>query len=470
MLVLGASAAPSAQLAASRIAGTAPLAVFFDATGTRDSDGSVDPFLALGYRFVFDDPESGAWPYSMLSRNEQIGGPLAAHVFERAGTFTTELIVTDAAGETDTARVTITVQSEDAGFPGERTVCLSRTGDFAGCPSGARQIADIVSWPAFRAGYRYLLGRQLDFTPLGPIHFRTAEVGISDSVLGAFGSGAKPRTDFVYVDSGDAGPRSWPHRVVVRDLDALSIVHVRGGSDLLFLRNELNRGGMIEIALAFDYWLTRSVETWRNPQGIFLVENHIDRDFDTTISQNGAGITGNATNLAIMGNFVDRTAQHNVRIWQTSKAIISHNYLTGRTSEPIRHAIKIHSAGLDPVSETLTAGVPQRQRSSEILIADNRLGSDVSSVNWVGVTAPQNGESAEGIEKVIWEDNVFLHGANFVREITWAGRNMVERGNLTATNGQVGVGIGHYTALPADWNGPYYMRAPSIKSWFRATP
>jgi hypothetical protein len=420
----------------------------------------------LGYRFTFGDAQAGRWSYSHRPRNEQIGGPLAAHVFHTPGTYEVQVRVKDSAGATSAASVTIRVESATSAFPGKRTVCISRTSDFDGCPSGARRLGNITSWPRFQPNSRYLLRRGHDFTSLGRINFQASGgKGISNAVLAAFGLGEKPRTDLVYLETGSAGPPSWPRRVVVMDLDAVGIVQTSGGFHLLFLRNDITRGGMIELASAFDYWLTHSSGSWRNPENIFLVENRIDRNF--SFSGNPNGITGNGTRIAIMGNLVDRTAQHNLRLWQAHQAFVGHNYLTGRIADPTRHALKIHSAGLDPASRTLVAGVPQRQRTSELVIADNLLGSRNSTVNWLAVTAPQNDVSAEGLEKVILENNVFRYGANFAREITWAGRNVVERGNRNATSGgHADSGVGHDAALPADWRGPYYQRRPSVKSWF----
>jgi hypothetical protein len=257
--------------------------------------------------------------------------------------------------------------------------------------------------------------------------------------------------------------------VSIVGLDALDILNSRGAFDLLLYRNDIIRGGMIDIASAFDFALTNSPATsWANPDGIYVVENRIDRNFDTAVSANPSAITGNAVRFVILGNDIDRTAQHNVRIWQAHKAFIAHNSISGRAGDMIRATIKLHSAGLATVQSSLPVGVTQLQRSSQIVIADNSLGSPSSNVQWLAATAPQNNQSAEGLEDVIWEDNQFRHGSNYMRDITWAGRRMTERGNRNVTDGRVAeVGIAGELGLPADWNGPYFSGAPSMKARFQ---
>src|SRR5688572_955637 len=78
------SVRPSAE--PSRTRGAAPLAVFFDATATR-CDGDCNAFLDLHYAWDFGDPGSGTWAVRGNSRNAAYG-PTAAHVFEKAGTYT----------------------------------------------------------------------------------------------------------------------------------------------------------------------------------------------------------------------------------------------------------------------------------------------------------------------------------------------------------------------------------------------
>jgi hypothetical protein len=269
------------------------------------------------------------------------------------------------------------------------------------------------------------------------------------------------------VVTGNTPVTTWHQRVVVMDLDTRGITQDTAGSDLLVFRNTLNRGGMIDIASAFGWMLSNSGLTgWRNPENIFVVENTIDRNYDTTVNSNPNGLAGNAMRFAIMGNSIDRTREHNMRIWQASKLFVAHNSATGRAGDPSRGTLKIHSSGLGSVLTTLTSGT-NNQRSSELVIADNRLGSESSNIQWLAGTSPQNAEEAEGLEKVIWEDNQFRHGANFAADMTWLGRNMTQRGDRNVTdNRAVSFGNARSDVLPADWIGPYYPGQTSMKTRF----
>ncbi|MEK7706276.1 MAG: MopE-related protein, partial [Myxococcota bacterium] len=89
----------SVSLVAARTSGVAPLAVFFDASGTTDTAVTSRPFHELEYRWDFGDPAGGAtWAYGARpgssSKNVALG-PVAAHVFESPGTYTVALSVFD---------------------------------------------------------------------------------------------------------------------------------------------------------------------------------------------------------------------------------------------------------------------------------------------------------------------------------------------------------------------------------------
>jgi PKD repeat protein len=462
-------AAPTARITASRMSGPAPLAVFFDATASGDSNSAVNPFRELGYRFTFGDAASGTWESSGLPKNEQIGAPLAAHVFETPGTYTIQVTAVDAAGASSSASVSISVLSADSVYSGVNTVCISRNSDFAGCPADARQVGNVSSWPGFVSGRRYLLHRGQDFTALGSLNFAQGDAGLTDAQLGAFGTGAKPRVADVSVHSGMVPDVQWNKRVVVMDLDAAAIRQFRGGMDFLLLRN--NSAGYISFADAFGYVASVDPGLFPNPQNIFLVDNYLDVANNNDVP----GISGSAVRLAILGNRVDRTSQHNIRLWQMSKTIIAHNRLSGRTVDAIRATIKLQSAGTDQVTDTtLPAGVGNHQRTSYVTVANNQLGSAESNIQWLAASAPQNNQSAEGLENVIWEDNEFRYGTNYAdMDIYWVGRNMTERGNRNVTGNRavnVGTNISGATALPPDWIGPYFIGQASMRLRFGSGP
>ncbi|MBT8342020.1 MAG: PKD domain-containing protein [Desulfatitalea sp.] len=93
----------------SRVSGVAPLSVFFDATGTTGladhqffSDGAAYMDATFAWDFDADDTDPDG-------KHEKASGFLAAHVYEQPGTYRVHLDVYDAAGETASEDITITV-------------------------------------------------------------------------------------------------------------------------------------------------------------------------------------------------------------------------------------------------------------------------------------------------------------------------------------------------------------------------
>jgi len=127
----------TAAASGSQTSGTAPFVVMFDAAGTTHTDSDVEPYTDLHYHWDFGDSVTGAtWATTGESKDED-DSFLAVHAYTAAGSFTATLTVTDEAGNTDTETVAITVADPDDTFAGTATVCMSTSGDFTGCPTGA---------------------------------------------------------------------------------------------------------------------------------------------------------------------------------------------------------------------------------------------------------------------------------------------------------------------------------------------
>src|SRR3990170_7114440 len=131
------------SLVPARTSGVAPLAVFFDASGTTDPSVTSRPFHDLEYTWSFGDPSSGTWASGAqpgVSSKNSATGPVAAHVFETPGTYTVSLTAFDGTN-TATTNKTITVQNPDTVFAGTNTVCVGATAlptaGVNGCPAGA---------------------------------------------------------------------------------------------------------------------------------------------------------------------------------------------------------------------------------------------------------------------------------------------------------------------------------------------
>ena len=113
-------------MAASRITGVAPLAVFFDASATI-ATSTTRPFHDLGFSWNFGEstgPGIAAWGVGARptgSRNVATG-PMAAHVYEAPGTYTVCVSITDGTNTVDGA-VTITVTDPEVVFAGVAKNC-----------------------------------------------------------------------------------------------------------------------------------------------------------------------------------------------------------------------------------------------------------------------------------------------------------------------------------------------------------
>jgi hypothetical protein len=182
-----ADATPNVVATAARESCVAPCAVFFDATGTTDP-GTEHPFHVLDYGWDFGDPRGQRWAVSGRDKNRAIGA-LAGHLYEKPGRFTATLVVTNPAGEKARATLAIEVADPDRVFAGDKTLCVSATGDFTGCPAGSRYKTSkdfdgsISNFDARRTLFRR--GERFEWD--APV--RLGDASRTGSLLGAFGPG-----------------------------------------------------------------------------------------------------------------------------------------------------------------------------------------------------------------------------------------------------------------------------------------
>jgi hypothetical protein len=198
------------SIEASVTSGPSPLAVSFNATGTRHSNSSIntDRFHELLYLWDYDDPGSGTWAPTGKSRNH-MSGALGAHVFEPSAftencggkaceTYDVELKVRDGNDNEKSETITISVYDPNStgvngwGDSGE-TVCISRTADHQGCPAVAAKrdnqtgsVQTILDTEIGRNGFRRVLfhsGQTWSMT--GPFDLSRNGPGL----LGSYGGG-----------------------------------------------------------------------------------------------------------------------------------------------------------------------------------------------------------------------------------------------------------------------------------------
>ncbi|HJW11731.1 MAG TPA: hypothetical protein VJ598_08090 [Albitalea sp.] len=448
----------TASIQATRISGTAPLAVLFDSTATTTTTSGVDTFRQISYAYNFGDDRGLNWAVSGQPKNTQTGGPISAHIFDVAGTYTVKVRATDATGAYSDASVTVTVANPDTFYATTKTICVSPASNFTGCPSGATQQ---TSLPSAWNGKRVLLHRGESFGDI------SIQDGNSAVQVGAYGTGAKPIVASVGVGSWRPATSAFATDITVMDLNVKNGMQQSLGSKVLFYRNDVHVAtGSGNIAMSLgqeDYWYRgdpyRVVpqSAFYNAREIFFVENYAV-GADTSSSM---GIWGSGSRVAFMGNTFGKQQMHSVRFSALNKGFLAHNEIQGISADGIRHALKLHSMGLNAYADGFindTSGVGG-WASSQIVIANNLFGNAADNNAWTVAISPQNDQYAEGVENVLVENNRFVRGTNTSTDLVLGGRNLTYRGNTVVGGTSISEGVGHTGALPASWLGPYYSSA-----------
>jgi hypothetical protein len=186
---------------------TAPAYVHVDCSGTTDSDTDVRPFHDLRFDISFGDTGSsgqGTWGYGWLGdpRGSE-AAPVAAHVYDEAGTFTITATVTGQDGSASEWSQNITVESEDSGWTSADTRCVSTSGTFTGCPGGSSEVtsSDFDAQMQTGSGKRTLYRCGESFTADAQNTLTNSET--NGSLVGGYGScGGNPvLVDVTYTSS-----------------------------------------------------------------------------------------------------------------------------------------------------------------------------------------------------------------------------------------------------------------------------
>ena len=119
-------------------------------------------------------------------------GPIAAHVFERGGTYTISVTVKSEGAVIANDYVTVTVTDPNAFYSGTNTVCVSPDTDFTGAPEGSLKVtttnlSTITKYAT--AGHRVLLKKGASWSSSGLSWPDNA----GPVTIGAFGTGSNPK-------------------------------------------------------------------------------------------------------------------------------------------------------------------------------------------------------------------------------------------------------------------------------------
>lgn len=351
----GAITLPAGMLnVASRFAGVAPLAVFFDASATTATAAPVRPFHDLGFSWNFGDAASGNWGDSGGGSGTGVNpsrnvahGPLAAHVFETPGTYRVNVTVTDGTNTASNNCIEIAVLDANIVFAGAATTCFSASGNFAGCPAGATQ----VTTSDFKAAIATA-------TPLSRLLFARGDVfnaaarpqlnSNGPGIIGAFGAGARPRivqtpgNQIMLVTSGTTAISDW--RIMDLEFDGLLDTlptgvqsGAAGGSQFTLLRLSIHD---VNTGLQFSGPAPGGHLLWDQ---LTIADSVLQRINDGG-GGGGLGMFLMATRLALLGNLIDDTtgAEHALRIQYADRAVIQANDLG--LPATTKHALTIRAA------------------------------------------------------------------------------------------------------------------------------
>ncbi|MFM2275973.1 MAG: hypothetical protein RL211_1845 [Pseudomonadota bacterium] len=458
----GATGAIAVSNVPSRYSGVAPLAVFFDASATTAS-GVARPFHNLEYRWNFADTASGNWAYGSkagtASRNAA-SGPVASHVFETPGTYRVGITVTDGTNTVSNQCVEIAVQDPNVEFTNSKTVCISRSGSFAGCPSGATQVTSSDADASYAASVgtgnkRILYRRGETFDASATIRITTAGPGL----IGAYGTGAKPvfsRTAGVTMInvSSPTTPTvvsDWRLQDIVLEGNSFANAGISGEGS--FSRLLLHRVDIRNISYGFT--LSQSILDGLNAavpfthalwDEVYIVDSSI---FNLIGSSGPCGIYASARRIVAMGNNVNNSGggEHGIRTQFTDRAVFSSNTIEGIAVGKANFSIR---GGAFGGTTTLAAG----QYSEKIVVSDNRwVGGASGGIAGVG---PQNSYNDERGRNMIWERNLYLGTSATVNFQTVAQPDMTFRNNVFVMQGGLAVKVEKSGLTPVPTNVHFY--------------
>ena len=369
------------RLHASRTRGVAPLAVYFSTAGTTSAK-FPRVFHHLTYQWDFRD---------VSSRQPRATGPIAAHVFERPGTFDVELTVRQPDGAMRRVTTRVEVLDPDVAFSGQRTVCVSVRGDFTGAPTGARHLKTDsfdTAMKEFRAGRRLLFRRGETFVSAKSHLLRTQSL----AVLGAFGRVASMDARRIAANSPRIRIAKPVLKVEGSDLTVMDLqFESAGAGEVIQATDTTRRFLFLRLATSgFDSPFVLShdvVEYWKSAahDQMFFVDCRIE-------NFRSVGIYNGGERLVFLGNRIagSRTT-HTLRIVFCRGCVLQGNDL----ADPFRtrHILKLHA------QQSARYG----RYSEDIVISENRFSCDAS---WAVTVGPQNSFSDEAVRNVLIERNL----------------------------------------------------------------
>jgi len=414
--------ADQARLEAEVVNGVAPLAVMFDARKSVDSNVS-DPFHELVYTFEFGEKRANSayaktWGLdgdaflTRMSKDRYVGGPLAGHVYETPGTYTATVRVTDPAGGETSATLSITVRDPNTVYPGTQTICIrAGTASFVGCPAGAEQrTAASFSQAATTAsqGKRVLLRRGDTFTSGGTIK------PTAGGILGAFGSGARPRvtgTDPL-LRVGGVGAR-------VVDIEFVSSATMNAplGAGVIEgsgLEDDIRQALVLRVKTTNGFGAFGLKGQGSSRHQVALVDSELGDVADRNDGKEGGKqLDGDYTKSMFLGNLLGKSVKgFNARFYGFDNGIFAFNKFNGTN---VKTSLRIHAASTVP--------------SENFIFAYNTWGANT---NQTAEFKPASTSFYNVIRNYIVEGNFVATGTSTMRVF---GQRVSIRNNIKRTSG-----------------------------------
>ena len=397
--------------AVSQDSGVAPLAVHFFSEFAASQDTGAR-FRNYDYTWNFDDPSSGEWGTDGKSKNIEKGA-LATHIFENPGEYNVTLTVKDKDGIVKTEFYTINVSDPDVFFDGENTIYVSDTSqdDFLNVPDDAIKLctddlSEVVGYA--QAGTRILFDRGSSWKTSG-LSWPSNSGPVS---IGAYGTGTNPDSLGIYENAP---------KITVTGGKFLSLTSKQNWriSDLHLIdpnRTSEAMGGAIGIQRLLiqrikmeGFKTSISWSSWYNSE-IIIKDDIVIASCDIS-DTTGACIYGGSERLALLGNILEDSNYHVIRIWQAYRSVISHNIVSGSSlgNDHGKHALKLHGPGVYHNGEgSTTLGTPAPNggllelRTNYTIVSHNAFGS---SGPWPVRIGPQNTAADERLTNIIFEYN-----------------------------------------------------------------
>lgn len=402
----------SAAFSVADASGVAP----FVAHGTMWGSSSTltsNPGHECYFEVDWNDAKSAVYAYGVGDDKNFSYCPTAAHCFETGGSYTPEGLVYDGV-DFDTATVSITVTDPDVFYQGNKTVCISTSGNFAGAPNDPEALGNQVHITS-SASANSLLSTNGGTNKR--VLFRRGEtwaisstygVGVGGMTIGAFGSGSKATFTFGAVDGIDCSASACVnfkiydiafvgngsnsvHAIQAAGNDPTNIVVLRCSATACF-------GGV-----AFDG------SKWAI----------VDCDFQGTVGSQNIAIYCNQNGqhhdiFAILGTIAKTgvtSSIETVRCPYWTRAIIS-NCEIG-SAGPNFAAIKAHNP-----SDTTTHAWKGFYSEQNVIDGCKLIGQTGTSL--IVECLPQNPSSDERVQDVIMQRNWFVDAGDTDRPI-WTG-------------------------------------------------